>query len=53
MPPYRPRPGRIANNPRENMQVKLAHDISKRADIDLVRPPVALQETRSATCLVN
>ena len=53
MPPYRPRPGRIANNPRDNMQVKLAHDIAKRADIDLVGPQVTLQEPRSATCLVH
>src|ERR1700722_10910619 len=49
MPPYRPRPSRIANNPRDNMQVKLAHDVAKRADIDFIRFHVTLQESHGPT----
>src|SRR5580704_13756639 len=53
MPPYRPRPGRIANNPRDDMQVKLTNDVAEGADIDLVRPRATLQEPRSAARFVH
>ena len=53
MSPHRPRPGRIANDPRDNMQVKLTNDVAKRADIDLVRLALIFQEPRSATRLFH
>src|ERR1700722_16447857 len=49
VPPDRPRPSGIANNPRDNMQVKLAHDVAKRADIDFIRFHVTLQESHGPT----
>jgi len=53
MPPYRPRPGRIANNPRDDMQVKLTNDVAEGADIDLVRSRITFQEPRSAARFVH
>ncbi len=53
MPPYRARPSRIANSPRDNVQVKLTNDVAKRGDIDLVRPHVTFQEPRGAARLVH
>ena len=44
MSPHRPRPSWIADNPRDDMQVKLTNDITKGADIDLIRPRMTFQE---------
>ena len=53
VPPYRPRPGRIADNARDDMQVKLTDDIAERADIDLVSWRMIFQEPSGATHFVD
>jgi hypothetical protein len=51
--PHRPRPCRIANDPRDNMQMKLRNDVAERANIDLVGSRLTFQEPRGATGFVH
>ncbi len=44
--PDRAGPADIADRPRDDMQMELAHDVAERADIDLVGFRVSLEEQR-------
>ena len=43
----------IADRARDDMHVELAHDVAERADVDLVRPGVSLEEARRASRLLD
>ena len=51
--PHRAGPSGVADKPRDDMQVKLAHDVAERADIDLVGLRMRLAESGGQSRLFN